>query len=103
MLFKMLVLSCQSLLLLSLFFVSVFPSPAQYPRHILHERRSQAPPQWLRRSRLEAEEVIPVKIGLSQRNLDRAEDFLYDVAHPRSLKFGQHWTPRQVAETFAPR
>lgn len=98
----MVVLQCCSSLLLLSFFAVVFSIPITQ-RHILHERRSQAPPQWLRKSRLKGGEVIPVKIGLSQRNLDRAEDFLYDVAHPRSLKYGQHWTPRQVAETFAPR
>jgi Pro-kumamolisin, activation domain len=27
---------------------------------------------------------------------------MYDVAHPKSEKYGQHWTPKDVAEMFAP-
>jgi tripeptidyl-peptidase-1 len=91
--------------LLSLFTITVISSPTACNgnRHVLHERRNRPPPQWLKRQKLAHDEVIPVKIAINQRNLDRAEDYIYDVSHPRSLKYGQHWTPRMVAETFAPR
>jgi tripeptidyl-peptidase-1 len=71
--------------------------------HVLHEKRSSPPPLWVKRSKLDSRTVIPVKIGLNQRNLERAEDFIYDVSHPRSQTYGQHWTAKQIAETFAPR
>ena len=98
--FKMWPLGCVFLFLTS-FASYVFASPVFH--HVLHEKRHSPPPQWLKRSKLNPDTIIPVRIALNQRNLDRAEDFLYDVAHPRSLKYGQHWTARQVAEAFAPR
>ena len=47
--------------------------------------------------------VLPVRIGLTQSNLHRAEEFLMDVSHPDSPNYGKHWTPAQIAETFAPK
>lgn len=44
-----------------------------------------------------------MRIALAQRNLDKAYDYLHEVSHPVSGKFGQHWSAKQVAETFAPR
>lgn len=91
------------LLFSSLFSVGVLSSPYPLVHHVLHEKRHTPPPQWLRRQRLAKEKVIPVRIGLNQRNLELAEEYMYDVSHPRSSKYGQHWTPKKVAETFAPR
>ncbi|MCJ1474289.1 hypothetical protein MMC13_002947 [Lambiella insularis] len=34
--------------------------------------------------------------------MDKLEDYLMEVSHPTSEKFGQHWTAKQVADTFAP-
>lgn len=43
-----------------------------------------------------------MRIGLTQSNLDKAEEYLMEVSHPTSEKFGRHWSAKQVAETFAP-
>lgn len=43
-----------------------------------------------------------MRIALTQANMDKAEDFLMEVSHPTSEKYGQHWTAKKVAETFAP-
>ena len=43
-----------------------------------------------------------MKIALTQSNMDKLEDFLMEVSHPTSEKFGSHWSAKQVAETFAP-
>lgn len=46
---------------------------------------------------------LPVRIGLTQQNLHRAEEFVYDVSHPESPNYGKHWTPAEVIEMFKPR
>jgi tripeptidyl-peptidase-1 len=88
-------------LVISSLALNVISSPTS--GHVLHEKRASAPPLWIKRSKLDARTVVPVKIGLNQRNLDRAEDYIWDVAHPRSDTYGQHWSAKQIAETFAPR
>ena len=74
-------------------------SPAS---HVLHEKRSSIPDGWRRGERLESHQLLPMKIALKQSNLDRLDDYLMEVSHPQSDKFGKHWTAKQVAETFAP-
>lgn len=44
-----------------------------------------------------------MRIGLKQRNLDMMSQWLSEVSHPRSKKYGQHWSAQEVAEAFAPR
>ncbi|RFU29102.1 hypothetical protein B7463_g7233, partial [Scytalidium lignicola] len=45
---------------------------------------------------------LPVRIALAQSNLHMSEEFLMDVADPRSPNYGKHWTADQVRDTFAP-
>ena len=77
------------------------PSPNADP-HELHERRDGAPHAWKRHSRAFKEQVLPIRIGLKQRNLEHGNRFLHDVSDPDSAKFGKHWTAEQVANMFAP-
>jgi tripeptidyl-peptidase-1 len=70
--------------------------------HVVHERRNAIPHQWSRRSRLRPESVFPVRIGLAQQNLHRAEEFINQVAHPESKEYGKHWSAQEVADMFAP-
>jgi tripeptidyl-peptidase I len=72
------------------------------PTHVLHEKRGALHPSWKRHSRAPADMVMPLKFGLRQRNLESFEELLLDISDPRSANFGKHWTPKQVAETFAP-
>ncbi|KAL9021903.1 MAG: hypothetical protein Q9185_000917 [Variospora sp. 1 TL-2023] len=51
---------------------------------------------------MQGSEVLPMKIALTQSNLDHAEEFLMDVSHPDSPNFGKHWTHEQIANKFAP-
>jgi tripeptidyl-peptidase-1 len=74
-----------------------------FAHHVLHEKRSAPPPDWSKRSLLDAKSVIPLKFALHQSNMHLAEKFLMDVSHPKSENYGRHWTPRKVAETFASR
>lgn len=70
--------------------------------HTLHEKRNGVPEEWIKRSRAHAANVLPVRIGLKQRNLEHAESYMEDVSNPFSLNFGKHWTAERVANTFAP-
>jgi len=80
---------------------SAFASPASH--YAVHEKRDSAPYGWASRGALKRDGVLPMRIALTQRNLDKAYDHLMDVSHPESAKFGKHWTVKDVAETFAPR
>jgi tripeptidyl-peptidase I len=83
--------------------VAVTASPlSTTTRHVVHERRSQPPPRWSRHTRLHPAATIPVRIGLAQQNLHRAEEFINEVAHPDSPDYGKHWSKEKVADMFAP-
>lgn len=43
-----------------------------------------------------------MRIALKQSNIDRLDDYLMEVSHPDSDRFGEHWNAKKVAETFAP-
>jgi tripeptidyl-peptidase-1 len=58
--------------------------------HVVHERRSEPPPNWTRHSRLHPAVNFPVRIGLAQQNLHRADEFINQVAHPESKDYGKH-------------
>lgn len=71
--------------------------------YVLHEKRDDNPHSlWKRHSRAEGHEVLPVRIGLKQRNLEHSERFIDEVSNPASPKFGQHWSAEKIAEVFAP-
>ncbi|KAF4624398.1 hypothetical protein G7Y89_g13770 [Cudoniella acicularis] len=82
--------------------VAVSASPVLTTSHVVHERRSMPPPKWEKHSRLHPASVFPVRIGLAQQNLHRAEEFLNQVSHPQSANYGKHWSAKQVAEMFTP-
>ena len=71
-------------------------------RHVLHEKRAHPPQGWSKHGKLDANNVLPMKIALAQSNMHKLEEYLMDVSHPTSENFGKHWTAKQVAETFAP-
>ena len=69
---------------------------------VVHERRAAEPLDWVRARRAPLDAVLPLRIGLAQQNLDRLEDMLMAVAHPASPRYGQHFAPADVVDTFAP-
>ncbi|KAF3938743.1 Aorsin [Dactylella cylindrospora] len=77
-------------------------TPVRGPNYVVHESRKSLPLGWHRDSRLSGELRIPVKIGLTQANLHRAEELLLQVSHPDSPAYGKHWTPDEVRKKFAP-
>ena len=74
-----------------------------FVHHVVHERRSGTPHGWIKRSSLQRNAILPMKVGLKQSNLERGYEYLDDVSHPSSPNFGRHWSAKEVAETFAPR
>ncbi|TVY80512.1 Tripeptidyl-peptidase sed1 [Lachnellula suecica] len=83
--------------------VAVTASPlGSSTRHVVHERRSVLPHNWSKQSRLPPTAVFPVRIGLVQQNLDRADEFIDQVSHPLSADYGKHWSAEKVAEMFSP-
>ncbi|GAM83779.1 hypothetical protein ANO11243_017690 [Dothideomycetidae sp. 11243] len=70
--------------------------------HQVHEKRDVPPHAWTRHSSAAAEDFLPIRIGLKQRNLEHADRFLTDVADPASPNFGKHWSAEKVANMFAP-
>lgn len=80
-----------------------FAGPQLSP-HVVHERRAFNPEKrgWRLARRLESATVLPMKIGLTQNNLDTLEDVLMAVSHPESPDYGKHWTAERVVEHFAP-
>ena len=89
--------------LLSLFLTAVAAVPSPRSGYVLHEKRAfELDDDWVLSRRLDADQILPLRIGLAQSNLDKLEDMLMAVSHPTSSEYGNHWTPEQVIETFAP-
>ena len=82
-------------------FTSTLAAPSSSYTYARHEKRNNLPPGWVKDQRLPGHEILPMRIGLAQSNLDKAEQYLMEVSHPDSPKYGQHWTAKQIAETFA--
>ncbi|KAL5329892.1 hypothetical protein ACEPPN_003412 [Leptodophora sp. 'Broadleaf-Isolate-01'] len=70
--------------------------------HAVHERRDYVPKAWMKRGRVDANVELPVRIGMTQSNLDKGHDLLMEVSHPGSKKYGQHYSAEEVADIFAP-
>jgi tripeptidyl-peptidase-1 len=62
-------------------FAGVFAAPAPAPAgHALHERRAEhLVNKWEKRDAHPAKAILPVRIGLTQRNLDRGYELLMEV------------------------
>jgi len=59
-------------------------------RHVVHERRERLPAHWKRNAKLHGDSYLPMRIALTQSNLDKANEFLVDVSHLESPKYGKH-------------
>lgn len=52
--------------------------PRNVQRHVLHERRAESA-QWVKRDRVHQEVKLPMRIGMTQSNLDKGADWLHEV------------------------
>ncbi|KAF2717180.1 subtilisin-like protein [Polychaeton citri CBS 116435] len=84
-------------------FAAVLPAALAAPatNHVLHEKRAHST-SWEKRDRLHGDVKLPMRIGLTQQNIDFGHEFLMDVAHPDSPSYGRHYTAEQVTDLFAP-
>ena len=80
---------------------AVTASPLGVP-HAVHEKRSELPYGWAKREVLDRRAILPMKVGLTQSNMDKGWEWLSEVSVPTSAKYGKHWTAKEVAEAFAP-
>lgn len=55
---------------------AALPSPTG---HTLHEKREASSPKWVKRDKLPSDAIIPMRVGLAQRNIEQGHDFLMDV------------------------
>lgn len=100
---------------LSSFLSAAFSAPSSTPRpedaprrnvprdHIRHEWHVPEHTEgWTRRGRADPQAWLPVRIGLTQSNLDKAEEMLIERSHPTSSKYGKHLSAEEVLDIFAP-
>lgn len=73
-----------------------------HPGLVVHEQRQVKPDDFVKHSRLDSDDVVTVRIGLTQGNLALGEDALMDVSDPTSKNYGKHWTSEKVADFFKP-
>lgn len=91
-----------SLLLLGALATRVLAAPATPHDYIVHERRDALPTSWSEERRLDRSATLPMRIGLTQSNLDRGHDLLMEVSHPESSRYGQYYTAEEIHDLFAP-
>ena len=72
-----------------LFALSGLAVSSPFGTHTTHEKRHALPVAWTKHSRAPRDAVLPVRIGLNQRNLEHSDRFLNDVSNPDSPNFGE--------------
>jgi tripeptidyl-peptidase I len=48
-------------------------------KHVLHEERQTIALDWIKGARIEGSAVLPMRIGLTQNNLEKGYDYLMEV------------------------
>jgi tripeptidyl-peptidase I len=74
-------------------------------RHGLHEKREildTVHSDWRPGTKLSPDAIVPIRIALTQSNLNSGFDRLMSVSHPESADYGQHLTADEVRDIFAP-
>ncbi|OJJ43932.1 hypothetical protein ASPZODRAFT_101669 [Penicilliopsis zonata CBS 506.65] len=71
-------------------------------RLVVHERRDALPSAWRETSRVHEKTMLPVRIGLTQQNLDISHDLLMEVSNYSSPRYGQYYSAQEVYDIFAP-
>ncbi|KAM5536931.1 hypothetical protein V8D89_009478 [Ganoderma adspersum] len=77
-------------------------APSRPSNLIVHERRAQEPRDWVLSRRLDPTTVLPMRFGLTQSNMHKVEEMLMSVSHPTSPTYGQHFSMKEIVDTFAP-
>jgi len=48
-------------------------------KHVLHETRGTPSSDWVKLGRIEGSAILPMRIGLTQTNLEKGHDYLMEV------------------------
>ncbi|CZT09147.1 related to Tripeptidyl-peptidase sed1 [Rhynchosporium agropyri] len=71
--------------------------------HGLHERHlAHWSEEWVKKSKIPGSQVFPMRIGLKQHNLEAGHNKLMELSTPGSASYGNHMTPEEVIDFFAP-
>ncbi|CAK7264283.1 hypothetical protein SEPCBS119000_000909 [Sporothrix epigloea] len=71
--------------------------------HALHERQPLSwASRWQRTKRAAPDAILPMRIGLKQRNIDEGHDRLMTLSDPKSPDYGKHMSAKEVIDFFAP-
>lgn len=54
-------------------------------KHVLHEKRETHSYDWVKGARVETDAVLPVRIGLTQNNLENGDEYLMEVYVTRPI------------------
>lgn len=57
---------------------------------VLHEKRDGEPLAWSKHARAAGHQMLPMRIGLKQRNLEHADRFISEISDPASPKYGSY-------------
>ncbi|KAJ5814568.1 hypothetical protein N7474_006345 [Penicillium riverlandense] len=69
---------------------------------VVHGSVPPAASSWVQGEPATAETKLSMQIGITQRNLERAAEFLDDVSNPASANYGKYWDADKIVRTFAP-
>ena len=58
---------------------AVAASAVAFQSHVLHERREAVPESWAKRDRVHGNATLPMRIGMTQSNLQVGHDLLMDM------------------------
>lgn len=74
-----------------------------FAKHVVHEKRSETS-SWsqIQGSKPDGRITLPVRIGLTESNLDRGDNILMEVSDPTSEKYGKHLTAEEVMRCPSP-
>lgn len=56
---------------------------------VVHEKREGDPVAWTKQNAAPKDQVLPIRIGLKQQNLQNLYQYVMDVADPDSPNFGK--------------
>lgn len=70
--------------------------------YVRREKRVRTPEGWSLKGRHHPDAIVPLRFALTQRNIDAIGEYLMEVSHPESKKYGKHWSAGQILERFAP-
>lgn len=48
-------------------------------KHVVHEKRNAPPSDWVKGDRIEGSAIVPMRIGLTQTNLDNGYEYLLEL------------------------